>query len=131
MIKDIHIPVVRHVTLAVAREGAKDEWRVYLINRNDAPLENVLISSTGYGERNGEEQKTSTLRHFIPSVEAHGHALVEPLAAAVLHLNNEYWLSYYMGLQLFDKRFVFLPGVICEENLTYIQELSLDGILHS
>jgi len=134
MIKDIPLPVVEHVTLAVARSKdnlKQDTWHVYLLNNNDVAIENVLIASTGYGEKNGEEQKTSTLRHFLQKVEPHANALVEPIDAAVLHLNNEYWLSYYIGRELYDKRFVFLPGAICEENLSFIRELNLDGVLHS
>lgn len=134
MIKDIPLPVVENVTLAVAREQdnlKQDAWKVYLINNNSVTLENVLVASTGYGERDGEEQKTSILRHFLNQVGPHGHALIEPIDPKVFHLNNEYWLSYYIGTQLFDKRFVFLPGAICDENLTFIRELDKQGVLHS
>ena len=31
----------------------------------------------------------------------------------------------------YDKRFVFVAGSICEENLTFIKELGKEGILHS
>lgn len=66
MIKDIDIPQVKNVTLAVAREKnlTQDEWRVYLINSNDVDIENTLVASKGYGHKEGEEQKTSILRHF-------------------------------------------------------------------
>ncbi len=134
MIKDIPILPVQHVTMAVARDKdslMNDVWKVFVINNNDVAIENILVSSTGYGEKNGEAQKTSTLRHFIERIEPHANALVEPIDSAVFHLNNEYWLSYYIGRDLFDKRFVFLPGAICEENITHIRELSLDGVLHS
>ncbi|MBL7852327.1 MAG: hypothetical protein JNN04_15595 [Cyclobacteriaceae bacterium] len=134
MIKDIPLPQVQHVTLAVARVKdnlLQDSWKVYLINQNTVPLENILIASTGYGERNGEEQNTSTLRHFLHRAEPHSATLVEPIDTAVFHLNNEYWVSYYIGNQLFDKRFIFLPGTICEENLSFIPELDAEGVLHS
>jgi len=134
MIKDIPLPQVQHVTIAVVPEKnnlMQNSWKVYLINRNDVALENILIASTGYGERNGEEQKTSTLRHFLLQAAPHSASLIEPIDAAVFHLSNEYWLSYYIGNALYDKRFVFLPGTICEENLTSIPELEAEGILHS
>lgn len=134
MIKDIPLPTVQNVTVAVVREKdnlKQDAWKVYLINNNDVPIENTLVASTGYGERDGADQKTSTLRHFLQTVEANGTALVEPIDASVFHLNNEYWVSYYIGRELFDKRFVFLPESICEENLTFIPELDREGILHS
>ncbi len=133
MIKDIKIPPVQNVTLAVAREGLKglEEWKVYLINNNDFEIENTLVASQGYGESEGERQRTSTLRHFLQTVAAHSVALVEPILPNVLHLNNEYWVSYYIGLTIYDKRFVFVPDSICEENLIYIKELGLQGVLHS
>lgn len=134
MKKDINIPEVKGVTLAVVRDKTileTYEWNVYLINNNDVPLENTLVSSTGYGEKDGEQQKTSTLRHFLETVAPNGSALIEPINENVFHLNNEYWVSYYIGKQIYDKRFVFVPDAIQEENLTYIKELDKVGVLHS
>ena len=48
----------------------------------------------------------------------------------VFHLNNEYWVSYYIGNQIFDKKFIFVPDSIREENLILIENLNLKGILH-
>ena len=134
MIKDIPQPPVKNVTLAVIREKNNlllDEWRVYLINSNDVSIENTLVASTGYGEKDGEKQKTSTLRHFLQTVPAHSGALVEPIDPGVFHLSNEYWVSYYIGSVLYDKRFVFVPDSIHEENLTFVRELDRVGVLHS
>ena len=122
------------MTLAVARKknpGESDEWKVYLINNNDFAIENTLVASKGYGELNGEKQMTSTLRHFLETVPAHSAMLVEPIDPAVFHLYNEYWVSYYVGAQIFDKRFVFVPDTIREENISFIRELSMEGVLHS
>lgn len=134
MKKDIEIPPVKNVTLAVTREKNllnQDEWKVYLINNNDFPLENTLVASKGYGEKDGETQRTSTLRHFLETVPAQGTTLIEPIDPNVFHLNNEYWVSYYVGLQILDKKFVFVPDTICEANLTFIKELQVEGVLHS
>jgi hypothetical protein len=134
MIKDIKIPQVRNVTLAVARKtspGESPEWNVFLINNNNFSIENTLVSSKGYGEKEGEQQMTSVLRHFFESVPANSAVLIEPIDPAVFHLTNEYWLSYYVGHEIFDKRFVFVPDAIREENLSFIKELEMEGILHS
>lgn len=134
MIKDIIVPEVKNVTLAVARtdsQGPEREWKVYLINNNDVALENTLVASKGYGEKDGEKQNTSILRHFLETVAAHSTALIEPIDPAVFHLNNEYWVSYYIGTQIYDKRFIFVPDTICEENISFIRELEMDGVLHS
>lgn len=134
MIKDIDIPEVKNVTVVIARKkiiGGQDEWKVYLLNKNDFPIENTLVASKGYGSKDGEKQETSILRHFLETVPAQSTALVEPIDPAVFHLNNEYWVSYYIGRKIFDKRFVFVPDTICEENLTFIKELDMEGVLHS
>lgn len=133
MKKDIEIPQVENVTLAVVKEGLPglEEWKVYLINYNDFPIDNTLVASQGYGEKQGEKQKTTVLRHFLETVPAKGHAVIEPIDPAVFHLNNEYWVSYYIGSQIYDKRFVFVPDTICDENLIFIKELEREGVLHS
>jgi hypothetical protein len=134
MISDIKIPEVKNVTLAVARIkyiGESDEWKVYLINNNDFPIENTLVASKGYGEKDGEPQKTSILRHFLDTILPNTATLIEPIDPSVFHLNNEYWVSYYIGTQIFDKRFVFVPDSIREENISFIKELDMEGVLHS
>ena len=134
MIKDIIVPEVKNVTLAIARRliaGETPEWKVYLINNNDFSIDNTLVASKGYGEKDGEKQNTSILRHFLETVPAHSAALIEPIDPEVFHLNNEYWVSYYIGQQIFDKRFVFVPDTIREENMTFIKELEMEGVLHS
>ena len=134
MIKDIKKPEVKNVTLAVVREKnilQQIEWKVYLINNNAEAIENTLVASTGYGEKNGETQRTSTLRHFLQTVPPKGTTLIEPIDTNVFHLNNEYWVSYYIGQEIYDKRFVFVPDSIREENLIFIRELNTEGVLHS
>ncbi len=134
MKKDIDIPEVKNVTLAVVREKTlfdTYDWKVYLINNNPFALENTLVASKGYGEKDGEQQKTSTLRHFLETVPARSTALIEPIHENVFHLNNEYWVSYYVGNTIHDKRFVFVPDSLREENITFIKELEREGVLHS
>lgn len=132
MIDDIFIPEVKNVTVAVIKDETEESsWKVYLINKNEFPIENTLVSSKGYGEKEGEKQKTSVLRHFLETVDANGASLIEPIDPALFHLTNEYWVSYYVGRQIYDKRFVFVPDTICEDNLTFIKELEKEGVLHS
>ena len=134
MKKDIEIPEVRNVTIAVVREKNllnQEEWRVHLINNNPFTLENTLVASKGYGEKEGEQQRTSTLRHFLETVPPNSSALVEPIDSNLFHLNNEYWVSYYVGKQIYDRKYVFVPDTICEANLTFIKELEMEGVLHS
>ena len=134
MKSDIVKPVVKNVTVVVARHlavGESDDWKVYLINNNEFSITNTLVSSKGYGQKDGVDQETSVLRHFLETVPALSSALIEPIAPEVFHLNNEYWVSYYIGNEIYDKRFVFVPDSIRNENLTFIKQLNVEGILHS
>lgn len=132
MINDIEFPEVKNVTIAVIKDEEDEApWKVYLINRNQFPIENTLVSSKGYGTKEGEKQKTSVLRHFLETVPANQSALIEPIDPGVFHLNNEYWVSYYVGSAIYDKRFLFVPDTISEDNLIFIKELEKSGVLHS
>lgn len=133
MKKDIDFHPVTGVKLAVAREivNGIEEWGVYIINLNLIELHTVMVTSKGYGSINGEEKKTSVLRHMIQELGAESIAKIEPIDPELFELNNEYWLSYYILDQIFDKKFVFKARVINQSNLEYIPELGMEGFLHS
>lgn len=133
MKKDIEFPKVEGVEVAVARKSTEKEefdWHVYLINRNDFVLENILVTSKGYGQKDGESQKTSTLRQMIDKVEKQDFIVIERIDPQVFHLSNEYWISYYVGGKIYDKKFIFMPDSIVDQNLTKIDLIDLEGILH-
>lgn len=133
MKKDIDFSPVTGVELVITRsenEG-NDQWDVYLINKNLIELTTVMITSKGYGEINGEEKETSVLRHMIEQVEQQSFERIEPIQPELFKLNNEYWVSYFILDQVFDKKFVFVPDSIQKENLQYIPELDLMGVRHA
>ena len=132
MIKDLPENIVEDIAIAVALEKESAEtklWYVYLINLKKEAIENVLITSKGYGEKDGEQIKTSTLRHMFPLVENKAFALIEPIDEATFGLNNEYWLSYYIGREIFDKKFIFLPESIVESNFIKLPILNKPGVM--
>ncbi|HQW41027.1 MAG: hypothetical protein KBA60_00365 [Flavobacteriales bacterium] len=132
MRKDIHPPKVEGIAMAVVREpdeDGEDGWHVYLINRTDQTIENVLISSRGYGELDGEPRKTSEMRHFLNSLAPKSWARVEMIVEDVFALSNQYWLSYYLGPKLFDKKYIFLAGSIEESNFTTIPLMEKRGVM--
>ena len=131
MIKDIHRPEVTDVGVAIIREEGEDGfvWNVYLLNLKAELLENVLVSSTGYGQINDEPVKTSVLRHALNTVEPLDFAKIEPIMEDLFVLNNEYWVSFYIDKIMYDKKFVFLPGTISEEFFTSIPVIFKKGVL--
>lgn len=132
MIKDLPENNVTDIAVAVALESESIEakvWYVYLINLKDQPIENVMITSKGYGEKDGEHVKTSTLRHMFPKVEPGASVVIEPIDEQTFGLNNEYWLSYYIGTNIFDKKFIFLPESIVDMNLIKLPVVNKPGVM--
>lgn len=134
MKKDIEFGGVEGVFVAIARDNnevAGDVWKVFVINDNDFDIENVMISSKGYGVKDGVKQETSVLRHFIELIPSQGSAPVETIHPDVFHLNNEFMVTFYVEGKIKDKKFVFVPESIVEENVHHIIQLNMEGVLHS
>ncbi|MBD8488389.1 hypothetical protein IFO69_06480 [Echinicola sp. CAU 1574] len=132
MKKDIEFHPVTGVKLAIAKEeiDGQTEWGVYIINLNLIELKNLMITSKGYGFIEGQEKKTSTLRHMIEELGPQSIAKIEPIDPNLFVLNNEFWVSYYILDQIFDKKFVFVEGSMDSSNIHRIPELDLEGVLH-
>jgi hypothetical protein len=132
MKKDILPPEVKDVAVAIVREQnelAETEWNVYLINLKSTDIEGVLVSSLGYGTYNDEDVKTSTLRHFLDIVKSNSFRKIEPIVETVFGLNNEYWVSFYLNNVMYDKKYIFLPETIKEENFVLIPYLNKKGVM--
>lgn len=133
MKKDIPFLPVEGVKIAVVHQPNTDaafDWVVYLLNENEQTINNVFVTSRGYGFKGEEQQKTSTLRHVIGDVAPNDYALIESIDPGVFHLNNEYWVSYFINGQVYDKKFIFVPDSIVTENLSRIEQLDRTGVLH-
>ncbi|MEZ4739189.1 MAG: hypothetical protein R2818_07475 [Flavobacteriales bacterium] len=132
MLSDINEPKVEGVAMAVVRELDEDGsegWFVYLVNQKETPMENVLVSSRGYGELEGEARKTSEMRHFLDTLAPKSWARIERIVEDVFALSNQYWLSFYIGKKLFDKKYIFLAGSIDESNFTTIPLMEKRGVM--
>lgn len=132
MLKDIHTLVVDNIIIAAIREEdpkSETDWSVYLLNLYDVKIENVLVSSKGYGIHNGENVQTATLRHLIGELDPKQSARIEPIIKEVFGLNNEYWVSFYIDKEIYDKKYIFLPESISEVHLTMIPHLNKRGVM--
>ena len=131
MRKDIKFPKVEGVSMAIARQRneAADlyEYHVYIINENDFAIKNIIVNSSGYNDT----QKTSTLRHFIEVLEPHKAAQVELINTDLFALVNQFWVSYYREEKVYDKKFVFMPESVTEDNFQYIKMIDKEGVLHA
>jgi hypothetical protein len=137
MLRDIHRVTVEDIAIAIVpKDKAIDDdnteevlWEVYILNLKQEPLENVIVASKGYGVFKGEDVKTSTLRHYLGTMAPLSFMLIEPIQENVFGLNNEYWLSFYIDGEIFDKKYIFLPESISEKYFTPIPFLGKKGVM--
>lgn len=132
MKRDLPENIVEDISVAVVLEGetpAVKNWVVYLINEKNVQLDNVLVSSKGYGDKGGKSVKTTTLRHFIGDVKGKTSAKIEAIDEEVFGLTNEYWLSYYINGTIYDKKYIFLPESIVDENLSKVPIVNKPGVI--
>ncbi|MFT4685257.1 MAG: hypothetical protein ACJATN_001694 [Neolewinella sp.] len=131
MKNDITTPEVKDVLVAaVPRKNGHEEelWDIYIVNLLSEPMENVLITSQGYGEIEGKDKTTTVLRHFHQRIGANDHLKVEPIQRELFRLKNEYWISFNHQDVMLDKRFIFTPDQISVERLENVPVLNRPGV---
>lgn len=131
MKKDIHIPEVTDVFMAIVKEYNEDfkcdDWNAYIINNKNVDLEMCLIVSKGDEEIT--ELKTSVLRKKIEKLPANSFAKVEYINPAVLRLNNSFEVTFFEGNKMYDKKFTFKKGTVKDGALRMISYLKKEGVL--
>jgi hypothetical protein len=132
MKKDLPENIVEDIAMTVVLMNDTPEvssWTVYIVNLKDEAIENVIISSKGYGEKNGKIVKTSVLRHSLGNIKPRSFSVVEAIDPEVFGLTNEYFLSYYINGTIYDKKFIFLPESIVDNNLIRIPLIDKPGVM--
>ncbi len=127
MKKDINFEKVEDVAIAVVPE--EEVWVSYLVNLKKEKLENVIVSTKGYGTIDGKKVETSVLRHMFEQVEPNSFVKIEPIQKKLTALSNEFWLSFFIDGEIQDKKYVFVTESITEQNLTEIPVLNERGIM--
>lgn len=129
MKKDIKIPEVKNVHVAIVREEHPEyktqDWNAYIINNSDNDLETVLIVSQGYTDK----KMTPPMRHTVSMLPARSYAKIEYLQDKVLELNNEFKVTFFEGNQMFDKSYLFRKNTINQKAVQVIPLMQLRGVL--
>ena len=132
MKEEIKGPIVEKVSVAIVLEDDNsDIYNVYLINFRDDIMEGIIITSVGYGENavTGEKIETSTLRHSLEVLLPNEAAKIEAIMPEVFSLYNEYWVSFWVNDDLFDKRFVFNAETIIKSQLKELAFFGKKGMI--
>jgi hypothetical protein len=132
MLKDIERPKVTDVAMAIAPEAEPEQeaaYMAYLINLGEATLENVLVRSSGYGVHEGNRYETTELRRFYPSIAPQSAIQIEPVIEEALVLSNQYWVSFYIGKVLYDRKYVFVPGSVDPTHYIDLPFVGTNGVM--
>ena len=133
MKKDIEVPKFEGVYVSIIQEWNDEyewnDWVAYLINDTDELIENVIVVSKGYGKLEGEDRETATLRHGMKEVEAKSYAKIELLYGESLEMNNEFWITFFVGNKLYDRKFVFKTNMINDKALRDIPHINKKGVV--
>lgn len=131
MKEDIHVPKVEDIGVAVIKdtEEGGEIWNVYLINYKKEAINNVLISSRGYGTIKDKKVNTSTLRHFFEKINGKSHVLIEPISEEVFGISNEYFVTFYVDNIIHDKKYIFVPEAIKPAHFTNVKIINKEGVL--
>jgi hypothetical protein len=129
--KDIHIPEVKDVYIAVVHDYNENykvyDWNAYIINDKAVDLEMVIIVTKGYSEA----KKTATFRKKIELLPAKSFAKIELLLDDVLAINNRFDVSFFENNTVFEKSFEFRKNTINEKALQNIPLMNVKGVLKS
>ncbi len=126
-VQDLAIAVVPRDEVVINPE--EDLWDTYIINLRDEKIKSVLVASQGYGELEGQEMKTTTLRHFFEEIGPLEIKKIEPIQSKLFELTNEYWVSFNFDGYMYDKKYVFVKGSISQINFTPIPFLNRKGVM--
>ena len=133
MKKDIEIPVVENVEIAIVKEYNEDflsdAWYAYLFNNADQPLEAILIVSQAKGEIDGHQRQSSLFRHAFPVLQPKESLKIELLDENVFSLDNHFMLTYFLDSKLYDKTFVFKANTISDDNIKTLEFSDKKGVL--
>ena len=131
MKKDIHIPEVKDVYIAVVQEYNETykvlDWNAYIINNKSVCLDMVIIVTKGYSK----DKITTTFRKKIDALPAKSFAKIEMIQEDVLSMNNVFNVSFFEDNKIYEKRFEFQKNTISESFLDDIPLMRLKGVLKS
>ena len=129
MKKDIHIPIVENVYIAIVNEYndiyKTHDWNAYIINDKEVDLEMILIVTSGFSE----DKMTSIFRKKLENLPKKSFAKVELMQEDLFALNNQFNVTFFERNKMFDKTFVFRKNTINFKALQPLPLMDVKGIL--
>lgn len=117
--------------MAIVPEQAEgyEAWNAYFINTGSVLKRTVIVNARGYGEIAGKQRKTSQIRWYLGDMPPYSWIKFEEIMPELFGVHNEFWVSYFIGDRIYDKKYVFVEGSISREHLTLVPLMEKPGIL--
>ncbi len=129
MKKDIKIPVVKDVYVAIVNEYndiyKTYDWNAYIINDKNIAIETVIIVSSGYNET----KTTSLFRKKLDVLPKKSYAKIELMQEVLFKLNNTFKVTFFEGNTLYDKTYLFRKNTINDNAFQNIPLMNTKGVL--
>ena len=129
MKKDIQIPVVENVYVAIVNEYndiyKTQDWNAYIINDKAVDLDMVLIVTSGFSE----DKMTSIFRKKLDKLPKKSYAKIELMQEDLFALNNQFKVTFFEGNTMFDKTYNFRKNTINLKALQPIPLMEARGVL--
>jgi len=129
MKKDIQIPVVENVYVAIVNEYndiyKTQDWNAYIINDKAVDLDMVLIVTSGFSE----DKMTSIFRKKLDKLPKKSYAKIELMQEDLFALNNQFKVTFFEGYTMFDKTYTFRKNTINLKALQPIPLMEARGVL--
>jgi len=132
MKKDNLIKDASDIGIAIVPETNENEetnWIVYFFNFKETPIENVLINASASGVVDGVEKETATVRFHIEKLGPLSYRKIEAVLPEALRINNRYWVSYYEGKEIFEKKFIIAADTNIPDNFMMVPFINKPGLL--
>ena len=132
MRKDIDIHDDFYLALAFipvpAAEQEPPQWEAFIYNAKQQPLEHVIINVSAMGIIDGVEKETGTMRFYIEKMEPESYKKFEILLHDTLLLQNTYWISFYQGNEIGEKKLHVQLSEQWADDLTLLPLIDRAGI---
>lgn len=129
MRKDIEIPKAENIHIVAVKEWdeeiSAELWTVYFVNNREEEVDTVLVMSRG----NSEDKKTTTLRRDLGNIASKASVKIEFIQNEVLEFTNEYLVTFFAGNKLFERKFIFAPNSISDDNVDALPVIENKGVL--
>lgn len=129
MKKDIHIPKVEGVYIAIVNEYndvyQTQDWNAYIINDKDVDLDTVIIVTSGYSD----SKTTSVFRKKIDKLPKKSYAKIELIQEELFALNNQFKVTFFEGNTMHDKTYTFRKNTINKNALQPVPLMKVRGVV--